>query len=157
MRRELEDIIQIFLAKMEQKNWKVPELHKAMGTETFRGMNLPSIRRHLTGKYKYPNAKLIGNIGRALGIATETVEKAEQLAAKISERWHREEAPIKKKKIDEISSLDTRLRKARNYFQLGRKELNGIDEDIGKVIGHLVERMRSLSGLTESLKIFEKN
>jgi len=152
MRRELEDVIKVFLEKMEQKNWKVSELHKAMDGE----MSIPSVRRHLTGKYKYPNAKLIGNIGRALGIATETVEKAEQLAAEMSEGWRRKDT-VKKPKIDEISSLDSRLRKARNYFQLGRKELNGVDEDISKVIGHLVERMRSLNGLSESMKIFEKN
>lgn len=156
MRRELEDIIKIFLDKMEEKNWKAPELYKAMGSEVFRGMNLPSIRRHLTGKYKYPNATLIGNIGKALEIEPETIKKAEQLAAEMSEGRHRQKT-IKKEKIDEISSLDARLKKARNYFLLGRKELKGIDEDMGKIIGHLVERMRSLSGLSESMKIFEKN
>ena len=157
MRRELEDIIKVFLEKMEQKNWKAAELHRAMGEETYRGMNLPSIRRHLRGNYKYPNAKLIGNIGRALEIEEHIVRKAELLATEISERWRRRETPVKKQKIDELSSLDARLRKARNYFQLGRKELKGIDEDISKIIGHLVERMRSVSGLSESLKIFEKN
>lgn len=156
MRRELEDIIKVFLEKMEQKNWKVSKLHEAMGGNVDMGMGRSSIARHLKGNYKYPNARLIGNIGRALEIEEETVEKAELLAAEISRKYSRK-AAVKKQKIDEISSLDARLRKARNHFQLGRKELKGIDEDISKIIGHLVERMRSLSGLSESLKIFEKN
>jgi len=157
VRRELEDIIKVFLDKMEQKNWKASDLHKAMGGSTDKGMGVSSVYRHLRGGYKYPNARLIGNIGSALGIEPEIVEKAELLAAKMSEKGYRRKALIKKPKIDEINSLDARLRKARNYFQLGRKELKDIDGDISKIIGHLVERMRSLSGLSESMKIFEKN
>ena len=154
MRKELDNIIDIYLKKMKQHNWGISDLHQAMEQD----MSVASVRRHLTGQFKYPNSRLIVGIGRALEVEESVIKEAQVLAVKLSEGYQRKE---KKETVSApeagISALEERLRKARNYFELGRKELQGVDEQMSRIVNDILERIRSVNGLKSHLEIFSKH
>lgn len=144
MYREIEAFCQEALLKMKEKHWDKVDLVReaSLGMTTINS---------LFSKDRLISQRSIRAVGKALDIQKSLVDSAVGVSRPWSGRGtHQPSKPT-------ISGVEERLRKAMNHFTLARKELKSVDEDIERVLGHLIERMRSLNGLKSSLEAFEKH
>ena len=151
MHRELQTVIDQFLEKMREKGWSYAQLSAATEPRVPKGTIYQYLRRR---DVKRPRPLVISSIGEALGVAPEVVRKAVDLAEHLKSREKKEEPVSKAVERPGFESIEARLQKASNYFRLGVKELEGIDEDVARILSDISERLRATSVLKNHLSIF---
>lgn len=132
--------VETFLKKCKEKmvelKWSQRTTAKAAS------INRAYLNRVLSGKKK-PGQAVMKRLGETLGVRVPNeplVPASDSLPKKES-----------------FTEVEAKMAKALNYFRLGAKELEEIDEMVERVVLDIGERIRSSSGLKRSLGVFLKH
>ena len=147
VRRELEEIVQTYKRALLQKGWDLAALALHLDGRIHRA----TMYKFFQGK-RHPSAKTVRVVGEALGVNEEKIREAETLVRKFNSEVRSKAVRPGKGKVPTFQSIDERLKKAYNFFQLGTKELENIDNDVATILDDISERIRTTSTLSDHLR-----
>lgn len=147
MRRELEEIVQIYKRALLQKGWDLATLALHLDG----GIHRATMYKFFRGK-RHPSVKTVRVVGEVLGVNEEKIRQAETLVRKFNSEVRSRAIHPKKEDKPTFESIGVRLKKAWNLFELGKKELENIDSDVATILDDISERIRTTSTLSNHLR-----